>query len=373
LTGRYPTRCGITQIIRGKRSGIPGLPPSETTLATALKAQGYQTALFGKWHLGSQPENHPNSHGFDEFFGFIAGAIDYYSHIFYWGEVNGINPFHDLWHNRDEVWWNGRYLTELLTEKAVQFIRQSGDTPFFLYVPYNAPHWPMHAPKEYVDRYPGVPSDRRIMAAMISAMDDGVGAIIEALKQAGKFDDTLIFFSSDNGPSTEQRNWLDGSEDYYYGGSAGIFRGHKYSLYEGGLREPAILCYPNGIKPGQVCDKPGFMLDVFPTMLKLAEGEPSPQNPVDGYDILPMLEEGQESPHEQIFWEYNGQLAVRQGQWKLVLNGKLDFQRPGPDPVHLSNLETDPGERTNLKDQYPELVAQLKRDVEAWYAEVSKI
>lgn len=371
LTGRYPTRAGITQIIRGKRSGIPGLPPSETTIASALKPLGYKTALFGKWHLGSNPENHPNSHGFDQFFGFIAGAIDYYSHIFYWGEVNGINPFHDLWENRQEVWWNGRYLTELITEKAVDFIQNSQEEPFLLYVPYNAPHWPMHAPKEYIDRYPGLKADRRIMAAMISAMDDGIGQLVEALKQTGKFDNTFIFFSSDNGPSTEQRNWLDGTEDYYYGGSAGIFRGHKYSLYEGGVREPAIICYPQRIAPGQVYDKPGFMLDIFPTILKLAGGNLSNVLPLDGVDILPALEETEANSERQLFWEYNGQLAVRQGKWKLVLNGKLDFERPGPDPVHLADLETDPGERYNLKDTYPQIVVQLRQAVENWYSGIS--
>lgn len=370
LTGRYPTRSGITQIIRGKRT-IPGLPASEVTLATLLKAAGYRTGLFGKWHLGSVLENRPNAHGFDEFFGFLAGALDYYSHIFYWGEKNGINPFHDLWHNQHEVWWNGRYLTELITEKAVEFIEASADRPFFLYLPYNAPHWPMHAPKEYIDRFPGLPPDRRIMAAMIAAMDDGVGEIVKALQRIGKYDDTVFFFSSDNGPSTEQRNWLDGTEDLYYGGSAGIFRGHKYSLFEGGVREPAILSYPAKIAGGQVCDEPGFMLDVLPTLAKLAEAELPASRPSDGYDILPMATAGATSPHKQIFWEYNGQLAVRQGQWKLVLNGKLDFDRSGPDPVHLADLATDPGERINLKDAYPALVAQLTHDVETWYAEVT--
>lgn len=370
LTGRYPARAGITQIIRGKR-GTPGLPPTEVTLATALKTVGYNTAIFGKWHLGSKAENHPNAHGFDEFFGFMAGAIDYYSHIYYYGAENGVNPAHDLWHNDKEIWWNGRYLTELITEKAVEFIGNSSEAPFFLYLPYNAPHWPMHAPKEYVDRFRGLPPDRRIMASMIAAMDDGVGEIVAALKQAGKYEDTLIFFSSDNGPSTEQRNWLDGNEDLYYGGSAGIFKGHKYSLFEGGVREPAMLTYPKRVAPGQVCDEPAIMLDVFPTLLKLAGGEIGPDRPVDGFDILPLaLEAEQKSPHTQIFWEYNGQLAVREGNWKLVLNGKLDFSRDADDPIYLCDLENDPGERTNLKAQYPEIVTRLTQVVETWYAGV---
>jgi arylsulfatase A-like enzyme len=351
----------------GGRRLTPGLPPTEKTIATALKELGYRTALLGKWHLGSSPETHPNSHGFDEFFGFLAGAVDYYSHIYYWEERHGRNAVHDLWHNRNEAWYNGEYLTGLITKKAVEFIEGS-DQPFLLYLPYNAPHWPMHAPKEYIDRFRGQPYDRRIMAAMIAALDDGVGAIVEVLQKGGKAENTLIFFSSDNGPSTEQRNWLDGREDLYYGGSAGLFKGHKYSLFEGGIREPTILAYPGVVAPGQVCDKPGFMLDVFPTLLTLAGGVP--QN-VDGVNILPVLTEGAASPHDSLFWEYNGQLAVREGKWKLVLNGKLDFMRSADDAVYLCDIENDPSERLNRKDEYPELVARLRQKVEAWYSEVS--
>lgn len=366
LTGRYPTRCGINQILGGRRL-TAGLPPTEKTLATALKELGYRTAIFGKWHLGSTPETHPNSHGFDEFYGFLAGAVDYYSHIYYWEERHGRNAVHDLWHNRKETWDNGRYLTELLTDKAVEFIEQS-DAPFFLYLPYNAPHWPMHAPREYLDRFKGLPNDRRIMAAMISAMDDGIGRVIEALEHSGKSENTFLFFSSDNGPSTEQRNWLDGREDLYYGGSAGIFKGHKYSLFEGGIREPAIMCYPNVIAPGQVCDKIGFMLDIFPTMLTLAGG--NPENG-DGFNILPMLTEAADTPHQHLFWEYNGQLALREGNWKLILNGKLDFVRSADDTVFLCNLEDDPSERVNRKDAQPELVARLSLVLQTWYSQVT--
>ena len=224
---------------------------------------GRQTALFGKWHLGVGEAHRPNKHGFDEFFGFLAGCVDYYSHIFYWQQARGVNPIHDLWHNDREVWYNGRYCTELITEKAVDFIERGSDDPFFVFASYNAPHYPMHAPKSYLDRYPDLPPDRRIMAAMISAVDDGVGSIVKALKDSGEYENTLIFFSSDNGPSRETRNWLDGNEDLYYGGTAGIFRGHKGSLYEGGIREPAILAYPGTIPSGQTIDTPCAMFDGF--------------------------------------------------------------------------------------------------------------
>ncbi len=361
LTGRYPQNAGVTSILAGRRD-TPGLKPDQVTIAKALKPLGYRTALFGKWHLGLADGCRPNDHGFDEFYGFMAGCVDYYSHIFYWGVGKGVNPTHDLWHNEQEVWNNGRYLTELITKKSVEFISEQ-DSPFFLYVPYNGPHYTMHAPQEYLDRYPDLPWDKQIMAAMISAVDDGVGEIVEALKKSGQYENTVIFFSSDNGPSVETRNWLDGTEDPYYGGSAGIFRGHKGSLFDGGIREPAIISWPERIKAGQTCDTVGVMMDIFPTILGIAGGQ---AQDIDGSDILPMVTSGAPSPHDRVFWDYNGQLAVRQGKWKLVLNGRLDFQRGVADEVHLSDLEADPGERTNLAGEQPALTRQLTEAVQEW-------
>ncbi|KIL41326.1 sulfatase [Gordoniibacillus kamchatkensis] len=372
LTGRYPARAGVSHILGGKR-GTAGLPLGQTTLAQTLKANGYRTALFGKWHLGASAEYGPNAHGFEEFYGFRAGCIDYYSHIFYWEQGRGVNPVHDLWHNETEVWDNGRYMTELITEKSVEYIEEAREEqPFFLYVAYNAPHYPMHAPKRYVDRFPDLPPDRRIMAAMIAAVDDGVGEIVEALKRKGMYEDTVIFFSSDNGPSTEARNWLDGTEDLYYGGSAGLFRGHKASLFDGGIREPAILSYPAGLQGGRVSGELCAMMDLYPTLLELAgigEGEGAAAG-CDGASLCPMLQGAAPMPERRLYWEYGDQLAVREGKWKLVLNGKLDFSRAAADPVHLSDLEHDPGERINLAGQYPDIVQQLETDVRRWYAAI---
>ena len=371
LTGRYPTRAGVTSILGGRR-GTPGLPLDEVTLATRLRARGYRTALCGKWHLGTDPAHSPNARGFDEFFGFLAGCVDYYSHIFDWGQAGGVNPVHDLWRDGAEVWQNGRYLTELLTEEAVGFIERQGADPFFLYVPYNAPHYPMHAPPAYLDRFPDLPPDRRIMAAMIAALDDGVGAIVEALRRTGRHDETIIFFSSDNGPSTEARNWLDGTEDLYYGGSAGHFRGHKASLFDGGVREPAILSYPAALPGGQVRDEVCAMFDLVPTILAILGDDNAAGPALDGRDLLPLLTAGEAGPPRQIFWEYEGQLAVRAGRWKLVLDGKLDFTRVAADPVHLADLDADPGERTNLAARHPDLVARLTREAQVWLAAVAR-
>lgn len=371
LTGRYPGNAGVRAILAGHRTAT-GLLPEVPTIAAALKKIGYQTAMFGKWHLGVAETCQPHNHGFDEWFGFLAGCVDYYSHIFYWGMNRGgpgNDPTHDLWENGEEVFYNGEYFTELVTEKAVEYIRRAArsDRPFFLYVPYSAPHYPMHAPKEYIDRFPDLPPDRRIMAAMLSAVDDGVGAIVAELERHGIFENTCIFFQSDNGPSRETRNWLDGRKDPYYGGSAGSLKGHKFSLYDGGIRMPAIMSWPARIPGGQVIHGTGAAMDIFPTFLKAAGGDPSAYE-LDGKDVLPMVADGAPSPHEEIFWEMNQQTAVRRGPWKLVLKGQLVEGAPAEDDVHLAHLDDDMGETKNLKDECPEITEELTAAAKAWRA-----
>lgn len=367
LTGRYPGNAGVRAILAGHRTAS-GLPPQVPTLAEVLRGLGYRTAMFGKWHLGLVPGCRPEDHGFEEWFGFMAGCVDYYSHIFYWG---GHNPLHDLWDNGREVYANGRYLTELIAERAVAYIRgrAADDPPFFLYVPFNAPHYPMHAPPEYVDRFRHLPPDRRIMAAMLSAVDDAVGRIVAELQRQGLLEDTCIFFQSDNGPSRETRNWLDGRSDPYYGGLAGALRGHKFSLFDGGVRVPGILSWPGGLPGGRVVSDIGVAMDVFPTLLRAAGGDPG-HYALDGADLLPMLLEGTSSPHADapVFWEMGRQTAVRQGRWKLVLQGQLVEGADPEDAVHLSDLEQDMGERRNLRDAHPEVVAQLTEAATAWRA-----
>lgn len=371
LTGRYPGNAGVRSILLGHRTA-PGLPPRVPTIATALGQLGYRTALFGKWHLGLAEGSRPHDHGFQEWFGFLAGWVDYFSHVYYFGQVdNNTVQVHDLWQDGREVFQNGRYMTEMIGERAVDFVRRAAADPerrpFLLYVPFSAPHYPMHAPAAYLDRFPDLPAGRRIMAAMLSALDDAVGAVLAELVRQGLADDTWVFFQSDNGPSREACNWLDGRAEPFYGGCACPLKGHKFSLFEGGVRSPAVTCWPARIPAGQLLDGVGVAMDLFPTFLRAAGGDPT-RYELDGMDVLPMVADGAPSPHadRDVYWEIGRQTAVRRGRWKLVLNGQLVEGTPPQDAEFLADLEQDPGERVNLRDREPRRVAELRAAAELW-------
>ena len=375
LSGRYPGNAGVRSILAGHRTAT-GLPPSTPTLATALKRLGYQTYMSGKWHLGLADGSRPHYHGFDHWYGFMAGCIDFYSHIFYWGANKpgpDLNPTHDLWEDDTEIWDNGHYFTEAITEKAITYLRRAAanDEPFFLYVPYNAPHYPMHAPQEYMDRFPYLPWDRQVMAAMISAVDDGIGQIMAEVERLGMTDNTCTFFTSDNGPSRESRNWLDGNQDPYYGGSAGKLKGHKFSLYEGGIRVPGIMHWPGTIPGGQLLEEPCASMDIFPTALSAAGGDLSGYE-IDGVELLSYVQDGKKPDNRHIFWEQGGQTAVRSGRLKLVMNGQLVEGAPPEDDVHLSNLDEDLGEKVNLKGEMPEATTGLMKAAETWRRQIEE-
>jgi arylsulfatase A-like enzyme len=380
LTGRYPGNAGVRAILRGHRTAT-GLPREVPTIASALRDVGYRTAMFGKWHLGHAEGSRPHDHGFEEWFGFMAGCVDYYSHIFYFDMEAGTDPIHDLWSNGREVWENGRYFTELVTERAIDYIRRASgrDEPFFLYVPFNAPHYPLHAPTRYLDRFPDLPRERRIMAAMLAAMDDGIGAILDELSRSGQREDTFVFFQSDNGPSRETRNWLDGGTDPYYGSHCSL-KGHKFSLFEGGIRSPAIASWPSRIAASRRVTEHGAAMDIFPTILRAAQGDPA-RYELDGLDVLAMLADGAPSPHGDLYWEMGRQTAIRRGRWKLVLNGQLvESDRrgtpiedvPPEDEVFLADLVADPDERDNLRARHPQLTAELAAAAEAWRAGIEQ-
>jgi len=371
LTGRYPRRAGAPGIFRSSRTA-PGMPTTEVTLAEALKELGYRTGIVGKWHLGQTAECRPNAQGFDYFFGFLSGCIDYYSHIFYWDQGRGRVPFHDLWRNDREVWENGRYFTKLVTREARRFIADNRSRPFFLYVAYNAPHYPMHAPREYFGRFSYIKDpQRRTQAAMVATVDDSIGEIMEELRRNGLVERTVIFFQSDNGPSAEPRNLLDDSRQPYHGGSAGPFRGRKGGLFEGGIRMPAILSWPGTIPAGRVVDEVGIAMDIFPTFIKIAGGSVPKDRAIDGKDIFAMAARGAPSPHDAVFWANGAQRAVRRGKWKLILNGKLSFRQKAKDKVFLADLEKDPGESVNLSEKYPQVVKELRNLIECWDKDVA--
>lgn len=362
LTGRHPAHAGVESILGAART-TSGLP-DQSTVASALSAGGWSTALFGKWHLGVEQGSTPQRRGFDQHFGFRAGCVDYYSHIMYWGNHF---PLHDLWENDTEVWSNGDYLTDLITDRAVDYIEKTPD-PFLCYVPYNAPHYPMHAPADAMERFAYLPWDKQVMAAMISRVDDGVGRIVDALARSGRLDDTIIFFSSDNGPSAEARNWLSGEEIAYSGGSTGGLRGHKGSLFEGGIRVPGIWSWPARLPQGVVCDAPAMMMDVTPTLLAAAE-LPIDED-VDGVNLLPVLTSGESESDRLLVWEYEQQIAVRLGSWKLVIDPSDRLGEPRVPGRWLFDLAVDQQETTDLANDHPEVVTRLQSLAEEWMTTV---
>lgn len=361
LTGLYPAHAGVTEILGGRR-GVDGLP-AQATLASELQDSGYRTAMFGKWHLGTSENYRPLDRGFDRHHGFLAGCVDYYSHIFYWGQDN---PVHDLWRDSTEAWENGRYLTEVIGENAVEFIDEHGNEPYFCYVPFNAPHYPMHAPQEYIDRFPDLPPDRRVMAAMISAMDDAIGTIIASIDRSSRAEETIVVFSSDNGPSRESRNWLDGEEISYHGGSTGGLRGAKGSLFEGGIRVPTIISWPGTTPPGSVIAGPGAMMDLVPSFLHATGRDPLPAR--DGK--VPSWVSGDAPEDRYLFWEYGPQLAVRHGAWKLVRSPRELLGGPFVADELLFDLSADPGETRDVGSENPEVVTSLGAELDTWAATI---
>ena len=363
MTGRYPIRAGMP--VNGRN-----LPESERTIASILKPAGYSTALIGKWHLGNTPETVPNARGFDYFYGFHSGCVDYFSHRYYWGEPRTVN-YHDLWRNRGQVFEDGQYLTERIAQESVQFIQQHQRDPFFLYTAFNAVHYPMHAPSKYVERFPNLEPERQMYAAMLSAADDGIGEIVHALDRTGQRENTMVFFLGDNGATTEARAGLN--QRPAHGGRNGVFRGFKFSVFDGGMHVPGLVSWPAVIPKGQNIRELVMTADILPTVCQAA-GIPIPvDRTIDGSNMLPIAASGAKSAHPEIYWANGEQLAVRRGQWKLVIggityDGTEDGNKPlrGDDAQFLSDLDADPGESRNLRHQHPQLVDELATKAHEW-------
>ncbi|MCX5684809.1 MAG: sulfatase-like hydrolase/transferase [Planctomycetota bacterium] len=355
LTGRYPQRAGL---VTNASAGKAAMPGDQFTLAEALRGAGYRTALFGKWHLGRDPGTLPRDQGFDEFFGHLEGCTDNYSHFYFWSGPNR----HDQWRNETENWEQGKYFPDLLVREATRFLDENRQRPFFLYFASNLPHYPLQGEEKFRKMYEALTSPRREYAALVSTLDEKVGEVLAKVDALGLRESTLVIFLSDNGHSLEERTGFGG-------GSGGPYRGEKFSLLEGGIRLPCIVRLPGQVPAGQVRGSVAAAMDFFPTVLDLC-GVELPPRKLDGKSLTPMIASDAAPPlHPVLHWQTGNHWAVRDGDWKLVVNAPAIDQ---VDKTFLANLATDPGEAKNLAAEKPEIVARLTAMHEAWAKEVTE-
>lgn len=368
LTGRYPQRCGVPTNVGAE----DGLPPEEVTLAEVFRAAGYATGLFGKWHLGQVNDRLPRAQGFDRAVGFHGGCIDNYSHFFYWGGPNR----HDFYRDGVASEESGAYFPALMVDEAIRFMDARGEKPFFVFLAANAPHYPYQGRAAWLARYraEGLPHPRDLYAAFLSTLDEEIGRLLAHLDRAGLREQTIVVFQSDNGHSVEERA-------HWGGGSAGGLRGAKFSLFEGGIRVPAILSWPEHLPEGATAAFPAHACDWFPTLLALCEIAPPNRN-LDGSNLVPWLQDSGVTPPERVLhWQHGAGAevpwAVREGDWKLLFRAQDPTANPkaplksfeGEDTYFLVRLSTDPAEQVNLAPQHPELVARLRALHQAWAAD----
>ncbi|MEX2234477.1 MAG: sulfatase-like hydrolase/transferase [Cyclobacteriaceae bacterium] len=347
LTGRYPHSVGMPDLASpAVRNNVPILSLDHTaiTIPEALKSYNYRSMLAGKWHLGHQAANWPRTHGFDEFWGSLIGTPGYYD-------------AKETYHNEKPVKVDG-YFTDHITGTAVEFIRGQTGNPFFLYVAYNAPHYPLEAPAALVYKYrTRFPHDGlfAIYAAMIERMDAGIGEILHELDSLGLSQNTLVVFCSDNGPSAEPRTYgLAGAKI-----SAGPLRDHKFSTHEGGIRVPFVARWPGKIPAGETRNDPAIMMDLMPTFLEACGIKPAKEHVMHGVSILPLLQNKPFERKSALHWEDQYNMAVRKGNWKLV------HQYFSAKP-YLYNLAGDMREQNDLAEKNPKVVAELLAAHDAW-------
>jgi len=354
MTGRYPHRYGLQTLVIPS-AGKYGLPTDEWLLPQMLHDAGYRTAIVGKWHLGHADRKYwPRQRGFDYQYGPLLGEIDYFSH-----SAHGTR---DWFRNNQPVVEQG-YVTHLLGTDAVRLIEQhDASKPLFLYLAFTAPHAPYQAPKAALDRYAQIEDPaRKAYNAMISAMDDEVGRVIQALEKRHMRENTLIIFQSDNGGprSAKFTGEIDMSKSSIPADN-GPFRDGKASLYEGGTRVAALANWPGHIRSGLVVDQPVHVVDMYPTLANLAGAGLGRNKPLDGLDVWTTLSEGAASPRQEVVYDIEPfRAAVRQGDWKLVWQATL------PSRIELFNLRDDPGEAVNLADRHPDRVIALQRRIDA--------
>lgn len=358
LTGRLPIRSGMMSAKRRVLfpNSSKGLPPDEITTAEALKTEGYATAAIGKWHLGHESPYLPTDNGFDYYYG-IPYSNDMHS------EKRGDPPI-PLMRNKQiiEQPADQRTLTKRYTEESLKFIRDNKDGPFFLYLAHTFPHVPLYASEAFRGT-----SSQGLYGDVVEEIDWSAGRIMQELNSRGLAENTLMFFTSDNGP------WLTKDQK---GGSAGLLRNGKGTTWEGGMREPAIAWWPGTIAPGQVSQALATTMDLFSTALALAHVDPPADRVIDGVNLIPVLTGKAKSVREMIFYYREEQLfAVRKGPWKAHFITQSSYVGDKPvthDPPELYNLEEDPSERFNLAGEYPEIISGIREAVQKHRAKLKR-
>lgn len=351
LTGRYPHSVGVPELASPTaRGNVPvlALAHDAITIPEALKPAGYRSALVGKWHIGHAKENWPRTHGFDEF----------------WGSLIGTPRFWDVketYANETPIEVSGKgYYTDQLAGKAVEVIRRSAaeNRPFFLYLAFNAPHYPLEAPFELVSKYRKIFPDRGLFglyAAMVEQLDTGIGRVLASLDELKLASNTLILFTSDNGPSAELNHYGPEGADF----SNGPLRGYKFGLTEGGLRVPFLARWPGKLPAGTVRSGSAITMDILPTLLDAAGVKPAAGHEIHGQSLLPLLRGEAFTRRAPLHWENQQNYAVHDGEWKLV-------KRAWEPKARLYRPAEDIGEDQNLAEKFPAKVAELNSQHEAW-------
>lgn len=343
MTGRYPTRFGHEFNACAHR----GLSLDETTMANRMKSLGYATCCVGKWHLGSavSTDYYPSKRGFDEFYGTLANTTYFHPKAF----VDSRKSL-DIQKIDDDRF----YTTDEYARRAVEWLGQHKDEPWFLYLPFNAQHGPLQAQQQYLDRFASIADpQRRAFAAIISCMDDAVGRVLATIRDQGQEDNTIIFFVGDNGGPTRATS-----------SNNGPLRGYKTNTYEGGPRVPFFVQWKGRLPSGKTYDHPVQNLDILPTCVVAAGGKVEPAWKLDGVDLLPYLTgEKTARPHTDLFWRFGKQWAVRHEDWKLVVS------QGGSGRPELYDLSRDIGESKDLASAEPERAAELQKLYDAWNAE----
>ncbi|MFY0627939.1 MAG: sulfatase-like hydrolase/transferase [Reichenbachiella sp.] len=358
LTGKTPLAAGLpgnTTPTKGKT----GLPTEQITIAEKLKSMGYTTGHVGKWHLGHTEDTRPNAQGFDYSFGHLGGCIDNYSHFFYWSGPNR----HDLWENENEVWHDGEYFQDLMAQKANKFLEGNQNNPFFLYYAINLPHYPLQGTDKWREHYKDMDKPRADYAACVSTVDERIGILLDQLEALKIRDQTIVIFQSDHGHSMEKRTFGGG-------GSAGIYRGAKFSLFEGGIRVPAIISWPGKIPQNKVRNQMAVNVDWFPTILDY-QGIKYDPDEFEGLSLKKLIQDNAASPHESFWWwKSKKEWAVRKGDWKLLKN-PTDPTKRAPihkkDSLFLVNIRQNPEELVNEAAKNPEVVKDLIQEMNSWY------